>query len=157
METYIGFKMLECEAMTAEMAFSVLGRPIDTGDAEPNEAGDVEGYLVEYPGGYQSWSPKAPFDKAHMLVPGDGTKITEEMVEDFVDSYEVQKMGDKTTVVLAKLKNGFVIVESSSCVDPANYDEEIGAGLCEGLIKRKIWNLLGFLLQTAKVGVSPAE
>lgn len=62
-------------------------------------------------------------------------------------------MGEKTTVVRAVLRNGFEIVESSSCVSPENYDEELGAEICLEKIRDKVWFLLGFLLQTAVYGI----
>jgi hypothetical protein len=51
------------------------------------------------------------------------------------------------------MQTGFVQYESSSCVDPKNYDHEIGT-LC-GLkrIEDSIWKLLGFTLQWAKDGL----
>lgn len=60
---------------------------------------------------------------------------------------KVTKMGDKTTVVVATLPNGFVIVESSSCVDPVNFDEVIGYNICMDRIANKIWELEGYCLQ----------
>ena len=59
----------------------------------------------------------------------------------------------KTTVVRAVLRNGFEIVESSACVSEENYDERLGAEICMGKIRDKVWMLLGFLLQTAVQGV----
>ena len=53
----------------------------------------------------------------------------------------------KTTIVSAKLPNGFVIVESSSCVDPENYDVKTGEGICRSRIINKIWELEGYKLQ----------
>ena len=48
-------------------------------------------------------------------------------------------------------------VESSACVDPRNYSEEIGQEACMEKIRDRIWNLLGFLLQTAWMGVRKDE
>ena len=62
-------------------------------------------------------------------------------------------MGNRITVVRCVLRNGFEIVESSSCVDPKNYSEDMGHEICMGKIKDKIWELLGFLLQTAWHGI----
>ena len=53
----------------------------------------------------------------------------------------------KTTIVIAKLPNGFVIVESSSCVDPKNYNHDLGVKLCKERIRDKIWMLEGYVLQ----------
>ena len=54
---------------------------------------------------------------------------------------------DKCTVVSVQLKNGFVIVESSACVDKANYDQELGKQICLERIKNKLWELEGYSLQ----------
>jgi len=131
MQKYIGFKMIEAERQMKN-----------------NEAG----YKVVYPDGYVSWSPKEVFEKAYMQV-GSNNTITQTNVDRFIKETEILTLGDKTTVVKATLANDFVIVESSSCVDPANYDEALGADICLGRIKSLVWNLLGFLLQTAKCGI----
>jgi len=82
----------------------------------------------------------------------DGSKITEPMVRDFIIRYHRQTVG-KTTIVTATLRNGFEITESSSCVDPANYDEALGQHVAMERIKEQVWHLLGFLLQTARTGI----
>lgn len=61
---------------------------------------------------------------------------------------KVQKYGDKTTVLMATLPNGFVIVEYSSCVDPANFDMKIGEQNCMDKLVNKIWELEGYRLQS---------
>lgn len=83
----------------------------------------------------------------------DAPSISQKMVDDFILDTEVITMGKKTTVVRAVLRNGFEIVESSSCVSEENYDEATGNEICMEHIKNKIWMLLGFLLQTAVHGI----
>lgn len=61
--------------------------------------------------------------------------------------FEYQTVFGKTTIASAKLPNGFVIVESSSCVDPANYDEKMGRNICREKIINKLWELEGYRLQ----------
>lgn len=56
-------------------------------------------------------------------------------------------IGVKTTLVVFEAPNGFIIVESSSCVDAANYDFEIGKEICYKKIKDKLWELEGYRLQ----------
>ena len=73
--------------------------------------------------------------------------VTIEDVKGFIKEKQSVKMGEKTTVVMATLQNGFVIVESSSCVDPANFDMKMGESICMERIENKIWELLGFKLQ----------
>lgn len=53
----------------------------------------------------------------------------------------------KTTVVVAQFSNGFVITESSSCVDPRAYDEEEGKQICLKRIKERLWEMEGYFLQ----------
>lgn len=74
------------------------------------------------------------------------------MVENFILETWTETLGEKTTVVRAMLRNGFEIVESSSCVSPENYDEAMGREICLEKIRDKVWELLGFLLQTAVHG-----
>jgi len=61
---------------------------------------------------------------------------------------DVQTVLGKCTVVTCQLPNGFIIVESSACVDPANYDEKLGAEICLKRIENKIWKLEGYKLQS---------
>jgi len=55
--------------------------------------------------------------------------------------------GKPCTYVTVRMKNGFTLRESTTCVDPANYDEEIGKQICLKRIEDKIWFLLGYALQ----------
>lgn len=51
--------------------------------------------------------------------------VTKEQVQRILDNskIEIRTVLSKCTVVAAQLENGFIIVESSACVDPVNYDE----------------------------------
>lgn len=146
MEKYIGAKLIEAELCPAQK---------DYGD---HKIGDP-GYRVRYQDGYESWSPKDVFEAAYLLVVVNpdlrttAPSISQQMVDDFIRETEVITMGDKTTVVRAVLRNGFEIVDSSSCVSAENYDEKLGAEICMDHIKNKVWMLLGFLLQTAVHGI----
>lgn len=135
-------------------------------EAIPDFNGHQEGYSIRYPDGYRSWSPKATFEAAYLpmgfrmpgsMVCGDREPVvnivTTEMVEAFIRHVKVRTEG-KTTIVHATLANGFELVESSSCVDPANYREEVGAGICLERIRKQVWHLLGFALQWARAGLS---
>jgi len=55
------------------------------------------------------------------------------------------------------LINGFELIEGSSCVDPKNYDEELGTKICVIRMRNEVWKLLGFVLQWAKKGIKPEE
>lgn len=75
--------------------------------------------------------------------------VTNDQIDAIVAAteFKTQTVYGKTTIVSAKLPNGFVITESSSCVDPVNYDEKLGAKICKDRIINKIWELEGYKLQ----------
>ena len=159
MKTYIGTKIIE-----AVPAIRKGGNVYEKNQPIPRSMDPVEeGYKVRYPDGYESFSPKAVFEKAYLEVTPnanlktDSPSISQSMVDDFIVSTDVITMGNKCTVVRATLRNGFEIVESSACVSPENYDEKLGAEICMEKIKDKVWFLLGFLLQTAVHGVAIVE
>ena len=128
--------------------------------AWPQDKDGAPGYAVKYPDGYTSWSPKDVFEAAYLLQGNDPTRVSQEMVDAFILGHEGTRMGNHS-VVLAKLRNGFTIVDDSACVAAANYDQAMGEGYALEKVKRKVWELLGFLLATARNGVdrelSPAE
>lgn len=75
-------------------------------------------------------------------------RVTEQQVDKMIANSRVEaiKMGQKTTVVHLTLPNGFELVESAACVDPASYDHEIGTKVALERLKDKIWLLEGYLL-----------
>lgn len=75
--------------------------------------------------------------------------VTQSVIDELMESCDiaVTTAFDKCTIVACKLPNGFVIVESSSCVDPSNYDEDMGVDICMKNIEKKLWELEGYLLQ----------
>ena len=153
MKKYIGCKLLKAEPMTRGAYNEYRGWTIPE-DEDPEDPG----YFVRYSDGYVSWSPKHVFEQSYMEVDDNkdlpsGISIGQRMVDEFVAYTETITMGDRTTVVRCVLRNGFELVESSACVDPRNYSEELGQKICMEKIKDRIWELLGFLLQTAWHGI----
>jgi len=73
-------------------------------------------------------------------------KVLESEVEKIIDTslIQFQTMGLKTTVVTLTLPNGFEITESAACVNPTDYDVQIGKEICLRRIKDKIWELEGY-------------
>lgn len=60
----------------------------------------------------------------------------------------VEEFGKPTTYVTVRMENGFTLRESTTCVDPSNYSEDIGKEICLKRIEDKIWFLLGYTLQS---------
>jgi len=145
---YIGVKRIEAEPMTLGMYNDHKGWTIPE-DEDPAK----EGYLVTYSDTYSSWSPKEVFDDAYLAIGGDGTKITQDTVNEFMGILVASQIDDKTTLVTAETITGFRQHEVSSCVDPKNYDAEIGKNICEKRIQGTVWKCLGFVLQWANYGL----
>ena len=137
-KNYISVKMVKAEPCKAWKDF----KGHITGD---------EGYKIYYPDGYVSWCPKDIFESQYLELEKENT-ISQCDVDNFISKVEAIKMGDKTTVVQATCKNGFTIIDGSACVDPNNFNMEIGKECCMEHNKDKVWKLLGFLLQSAKNG-----
>lgn len=150
MNKYIGVKLIEAEPMT-DVDFEKSKSHIVLPDREPRE-----GYMVKYPDGYVSWSPKDVFERAYFRI-GDKNTIEEHNVNDFIKAYDTSQWGDKTTIVNATLANGFIVTEASSCVDPVNFDIGIGENICREKIQNRVWQFLGFLLQCGLNGVKGKE
>ena len=76
-------------------------------------------------------------------------KVTQERINHLLETAEYLSCTTfgKCTIVTAKLENGFVLTESSACVDPENYDEDLGRKLCLKKITDKLWELEGYALQ----------
>lgn len=114
---------------------------------------DIEGYMVTMSGNLY-WFPKNVFESMTIEVIDNkklpsGVNIDEEMVDKFIHSHDTMTLGNKTTVVRATLQNGYEVIESSGCVDAENYDISVGEAACMKRVKTKVWDYLGFLLQTA--------
>lgn len=90
---------------------------------------------------------KEYFDKYE--EPKQQQTVTNEMIEKILQksNISVQTIYDKCTIVTCHLPNGFVIVEYSACVDPRNYDIDLGVEICMNRIKDKLWELEGYKLQ----------
>lgn len=76
-----------------------------------------------------------------------GDRVTKEYIESRITETDFQVL-PKTTVTICNitLDNGFSVRGESACVDPANFDEEIGQKIAYDNAFDKLWPLFGFLL-----------
>ena len=126
--------------------------------AWPEEKAGKQGYAVKYSDGYISWCPADVFERSYFRLEAyEGDKLLENDITRFFEKVESQKMGEKTTVAKGTLISGFEMVEGSSCVDPKNYDDQVGLAICVGRMRNDVWKLLGFVLQWARSGIKPEE
>ena len=123
--------------------------------AFPQERDGLPGYHVVYEDGYERWSPKDVFERAYFPIERPD-KLSQSDINDFMarSTVGLEKRGEKTTMVEVHFPTGWLEYEMSSCVDPANYDQELGEKICLGKITDRLWNHLGFVLQWADHGLN---
>ena len=75
--------------------------------------------------------------------------VTEEQVLQALQhvTYYVHRL---TTIACVDLENGFTVVGTSACVDPAQFNDQIGRDLALNDAKAKVWELLGFALASQR-------
>jgi hypothetical protein len=81
----------------------------------------------------------------------EAPSVSDERIEEIISNstVNVHTAFGKCTIVSCQLPNGFVIVESSSCVSPENYNKQIGIENCMNRIIDKVYELEGYRLQEA--------
>jgi hypothetical protein len=74
-------------------------------------------------------------------------KVTEQEVEEAIRSSQYHRFEcTNVTVCCLTLDNGFTTVGSSGCVDPAEFNEEVGRKIARRDAFSKAWAYLGFRL-----------
>lgn len=74
-------------------------------------------------------------------------KVTKEGIEAKIKKIGYNQISEKFTICIITLENGFEVTGESACVDPKNYDREIGERIAKENAFEKIWLLEGYLLQ----------
>lgn len=153
MRNYIGVKLIQAKPMTLGEYNIFRGWQIPA-----NEDPSAPGYLVEYQDGYKSWSPASIFEAGYIELDSPN-KITDGVLDRFIgiDAITDQQIDEKTTLVKMTPRTGFVQYEVSSCVDPANYDHQLGVSIATERLRNKLWPMLGFVLQWAIYGLKPVK
>lgn len=146
---YIGVKIITAEPMKLSEFAEANNHMLN-----PDTA-DQDGYLVIYPDGYRSWSPKEIFEGAYMPLE-NGTAITKNDINVFVgdNGYMSDILDEKTSLVKCTTRTGFVLYDTSSCVSPKNFSHDIGCKICVNNITDKLWGYLGFVLQWGLNGLN---
>lgn len=75
------------------------------------------------------------------------TKYEMELYKEWVMTVEYKRVGRKTTIALVTTEEGFEIVGTSACVNPNDYDQEIGEHYALKDALKKLDELTGFYRQ----------
>lgn len=108
MKKYIGTKQIEAEPMTMGEAYkkNLLQKGRGLTKSEKTKAG----YHVKYEGGYESWSPAEPFEKAYkvadtpldrMIIEYDELKQKIDKLDVFLDSERFKTLDEKVKGLLS--------------------------------------------------------
>lgn len=111
MKTYIGTKIIQASPVTRGNYNALRGWTPPEGEDQ-----SVDGYLVRYPDGYTSWSPKEQFEAAYRDIEGPAQALT------FGDALHMLKLGKRAARAGWNGKGMFVYY-----VPAASYPVQTGA------------------------------
>lgn len=91
------------------------------------------------------------------LAESPAPRVTKEYIEARITRKITSKLPFAETVTICHLKldNGFSVRGESACVNPANYNQEIGERIAYDNAFQKLWAFYGFLL--AELGSLPIK
>lgn len=80
------------------------------------------------------------------LCASPAERVTKEYMESRIKQEEFQRYSDTVTICQITLDNGYSVRGESACVNPENYNKEIGERIAKDNAFNKLWPLFGFLL-----------
>jgi hypothetical protein len=81
-----------------------------------------------------------------LLAASPAERVTKESIEARIAATEFLKIGETLTHCRIILNNGFSVTGESACVNPENYNQQIGEKIAYDNAFAKTWQLFGFLL-----------
>ena len=75
-----------------------------------------------------------------------GRTLTKEFLESEIDKVEYNRFGETNTHCTITTKSGFTFTGESACVDPNNYNKELGEKYAYENAFEKMWMPYGFWL-----------
>ena len=91
------------------------------------------------------------------LAQSPAPRVTLEQMTARIKDVQYTRIGETTTHCLVKLDNGYTVSGESACVNPANYNKEIGERIAHDNAFQKLWPLFGFLLAEDQFRASKAN
>lgn len=106
MKTYIGVKIIDAQTMKLGEYKRFSGHPL-----EDFEKPEWDGYMVRYPDGYISWSPKETFEEAYREKHGLTFGLA---IEAMKKGYKVARAGWNGKGIFIGIQKGFDIEEAAA-------------------------------------------
>lgn len=73
-------------------------------------------------------------------------RVTPDYMGGRIASVDFMRVGATGTLCVLTIDNGFAVRGFSACVDPANYNQELGEKIAYDDAFRQLWPFFGFLL-----------
>jgi hypothetical protein len=73
-------------------------------------------------------------------------RVTVDYINSRITERKYQRLSDTLTHCTIVLDNGFQVTGESACVNPANYNQDIGERIAHDNAFQKLWPLFGFRL-----------
>lgn len=73
-------------------------------------------------------------------------RVTKEGIESRIVSTTFHRIGETVTLAHVTLDNGYSVRGESACVNPENYNQQIGQRVAYDDAFKKLWPLFGFAL-----------
>lgn len=96
-----------------------------------------------------NWRPLTSAEMANRAEKQTGLKLTADELRAQIHMVQFFRVGQTTTTLCAmQMRNGFLVLGKSACIDPANFDVEIGRTVAYNDAFSKLWELEGYQLMT---------
>jgi uncharacterized protein YijF (DUF1287 family) len=81
-----------------------------------------------------------------LLAASPAERVTPEYMKSRIADTTLTRIGETVTYCRIVLDNGFSVSGESACVNPENYNQQIGEKIAYDNAFRQLWPLFGFLL-----------
>lgn len=81
-----------------------------------------------------------------LLAASPAERVTPDYMKSRVAKTDFHRLGETVTICSITLENGYSVRGESACVNPENYNKEIGEKIAYDNAFRQLWPLFGFLL-----------
>jgi hypothetical protein len=81
-----------------------------------------------------------------LLTASPAERVTKEYIESRIENSVFNRLHPTVTICSIYLDNGYSVRGESACVNPENYNQEIGERIAYDNAFDKLWALFGFLL-----------
>lgn len=81
-----------------------------------------------------------------LLAAAPAERVTADAMKARIADCTFHRIGETVTLCSLTLDNGYSVRGESACVNPANYNREIGERVAYDNAFRQLWPLFGFLL-----------